>query len=552
MKIKYSILVVCFIAFIYGQMEAQVMKIWDHRYGANGQEELRHIVKTTDHGFFLAGWSMSDAGGDISQANKGVLDYWVMKADEEGALVWEKRYGGNNVDELTCARQTPDGGFIIGGYTYSTVSGDITQASYSTVLQEDYWVAKLDANGAVQWNKRYGGHGNDQMKAIAFSTTGGYYFGGSTTSDSVGDILQHSRGWTDFWVVKTDATGNILWSKLYGGNFPDVMADMIETSDGGVLIGGYSSSIVSGEKTDPNFDVTQTTSDFWLVKLLPNGNVQWDQTFGGTDQDILYSLCETPGGAFMAAGKTLSNVSGTVSHPTRGGWDYWLVKFNNEGTLIWDKRYGGSEYEDDVGYIRNTTNNGFLLSGSSYSPVSGEKTEDNLATEQGWVLKLDSLGVKEWDRTMLTQTPLVDEWCFGIQADDGCYLFANYTRSPVAGYVSEPNFEPGLTTHDYWVVKFCDTTGWNWESVEELRPAVQSVPVFPNPTFEAIRGVVPSGEGQVGNLEMYDISGRLIQQLEILLNGKEFTLPVLNLPSGIYFLKLTVEKRTYHSRFIKG
>ena len=162
-------------------------------------------------------------------------------------IQWQKTIGGSDVDKLNSLQQTADGGYILGGYSASNTSGDKTENSRGN---NDYWVIKLNNSGAIQWQKTIGGSVGDYLYSIQQTTDGGYVLGGYSQSDISGDKTENHKGFYDYWIVKLNSTGTIQWQKTIGGDDIDNLQSIQQTSDGGYMLGGYSSSSISGDKTE--------------------------------------------------------------------------------------------------------------------------------------------------------------------------------------------------------------------------------------------------------------------------------------------------------------
>jgi hypothetical protein len=428
-----------------------LVKMWDKTFGGLSDDEPTCFQPTGDGGFIIGGFSYSDAGGDKSEPLKnapGIIDYWIVKIDSLGNKEWDRDLGGANGDQLNSLQQTADGGYIAGGSSASVISGDKTEASWGNW---DYWILKLDAAGNILWDKDFGGTATDQLSCVRQTADGGYLLAGSSASGVSGDKTQPSIGALDFWIVKTDASGNKLWDKNFGGTDADKLNSISLTDDGGYILGGSSWSPVSGDKTEGCWG----SEDYWIVKIDSLGNKEWDKDFGGTDSDILYSLVQTHDGGYLLGGRSGSDVSGNKSHPLWGGYDFWVVKINTLGVKEWDKSYGGTANEDEFGNISLTDDGGYLIAGTSYSAIGGAKTESNLGMEQSWFLKLDSMFSTQWDKTVFTACH--DEIGMAVQTKDQCYAVVN-SNGPscsAGGYRSQASWNGG---RDYWIVKFCDST----------------------------------------------------------------------------------------------
>ena len=431
------------------------MKQWDKRFGGNGGDQLTSFKQTTDGGYILGGYSNSGINGDKTQLLWDTCftciyrsDYWIVKIDSLGIKQWDKRFGGKKFEELSSLQQTTDGGYILGGLSQSGISGDKTQ---SVLGYFDYWIVKTDSLGIKQWDKRFGGTSGDRLTSLEQTTDGGYILGGFTSSTIGGDKTQPSWGYNDFWIVKVDSLGIKQWDKRFGGLDDDYLYSLQQTKDGGYILGGYSESGIGGDKTQSNWSGLY---DYWIVKIDSLGIKQWDKRFGGTFQDLLHAVYQTTDGGYLLEGTTDSGISGDRTQPLWGGSDYWIVKIDSLGIKQWDKRFGGFDYDEGVGNIFQTNDFGYLISGTSYSNLSGDKTENNLGIEQTWIVKIDSLGNKQWDETLHTNNIIDDEVGLAIQTKDGCYAFANYTDAGIGGDKTQTS----RVGFDYWIIKFCDTT----------------------------------------------------------------------------------------------
>ena len=157
---------------------------------------------------------------------------------------WDARFGGNGHDRLYSMQQTSDGGYILGGYSYSGISGDKTQ-----VLQggNDYWIVKVNTNGVKEWDANFGGSGFDLLYSLQQTSDGGYILGGYSNSGISGDKTQVSQGDNDYWIVKVNSSGVKEWDARFGGGSYDQLTSIQQTNDGGYILGGYSNSGISGK-----------------------------------------------------------------------------------------------------------------------------------------------------------------------------------------------------------------------------------------------------------------------------------------------------------------
>lgn len=492
---------------------------WDMRIGGNKDEALEQIFENPDGTIVLAGNSNSPVSGDKSQPNWDTTlllsDYWIVKCDSAGNKLWDKRFGGIDDEFLWDAERLPDGGYILGGYSFSDSSGDKLQHTQGAT---DYWVVRTDALGNLLWEKRFGGTTIDNMASLALAHDGGFLLGGLSLSGVGGDKTEPSWGGFDYWVVKIDSLGNKLWDKRYGGMLDDNLDEVQSTSDGGFVLAGFSRSFISGDKTED----TEGNWDYWIVKIDSLGNKLWDRDYGGTDVDWLFSMVTTSDGGFALAGSSFSGMNGDKTDTSRGWSDYWLVKLDPAGNFQWDKTYGGTDFEE-MTKVTQTPDGGYLLAGDSYSPISGEKTENNLGIEQTWAVKTDSLGNKLWDRTMLTTGH--DEECTGIRLNDGCYLLANLTAADTGGYKTQFNWGAA----DWWMIKICDDN----VSVNENPAAGFPFFVYPNPASGELT-ISLSSHVEPVHLILSDAAGRTIMNFNL---NSQAKISLQGIEPGFYLLK---------------
>ena len=438
---------------IYAQNNFQ--REWDYRYGGTKDEKLKVFLPTYDKGYLLAGSSLSINDGDKTQGSNGSWDYYVVRTDSAGVRLWDARFGGSLEDELTCVLQTGDGGFLLGGFSRSGISGDKSEANWDQTTHNyaDYWIVKINAQGVKQWDKRFGGIYEDKLNAIVISGDDGYLLGGHSLSSMTGDKTQASFGGPDYWVVKIDASGNKIWDKTFGGNRNDQLTAMTRTKDGAFILAGHTWSDQSGDISFGNRGLVNYC-DYWIMKMDAQGNQVWDKRYGGAANDILYSIIESRDEGFLMAGNSYSSVGGEKTEANNGPVntsDIWVIKTDNLGNIQWDKSLGGSYNENKFGNITQTSDNGFFIAATSYSQVSGDKTENNLGQENNWVVKLDPTGNVLWDKTIFTSGR--DDSGFAYLLNDGSIVAANHTNGQIAGYKSQDTYDITKKYCDFWIVK---------------------------------------------------------------------------------------------------
>jgi hypothetical protein len=293
---------------------AQVPSVqWQKCYGGGNWDFAQSIIQTSEGGYIQCGYAAS-TNGDVS-GNHGSDDVWVVKTDSSGQIEWQRCYGGSDIDYGICIQQTLDGGYIMGGTTYSD-DNDVTgnHNPYTTV---DAWIVKTNNVGDIEWQKCLGGTANDQAHSILVNNDGSYFITGMSASTN-GDV-SGNHGNLDAWVVKLNTSGSILWQKCYGGSASDRGYMLIPTNDGNYCL--------LGEASSNNGDVSQNngSSDIWLIKINPSGDILWQKCYGGTGSESSgISILETDDWGFIFVGSTTSNDGNVTGN--HGSYDAWIVK----------------------------------------------------------------------------------------------------------------------------------------------------------------------------------------------------------------------------------
>jgi hypothetical protein len=398
--------------------------VWQKSFGGTASDYLLDAKITTDGGYIMVGNSRSN-NGDVTN-NHGDYDIWVVKTNAAGDLQWQKSYGGSAEDTVESVTETADG-YIIAGGTQSN-NGDVigqhggvdawflkinflgemqwqktlgttdnekgfgiiptTDGGYIAVAQTPitpgtfmyrYWIIKMDSQGGIAWEKKYGGLSHSGIPHDVIETDNGYLIIGESNAGD-GDVLFHHGPNTtaDVWVFKLSLSGEIEWQKSFGGALSERGRDVKRTNDGGYIFTTLYCASSDGDLTGNN-----GMDDIWIVKLDSLGNIDWQKNIGGSGIDFGLHLTQTADSGYLLAGFTTSNdldVSGN-----HGSCDAWLVKLDHSGSILWKKTYGGTSC-DYAYYAQPTGDGGFVMIGVN-SSSDGDTTQTHGA-EDFWLVKL--------------------------------------------------------------------------------------------------------------------------------------------------------------------
>ncbi len=354
--------------------------VWERSFGGTNADYLRAVTQTSDGGFLLAGSSYSGADGNKTSANFGGSDFWIVRTDAAGHKLWDRAYGGTGNDDLWRVKALPDGGFALAGSSSSSIDGNKTGTNYGA---SDFWLVRVDAKGDKLWDRAFGGAGSEELRGLDLVADGGFLLAGASGSPPDANKTSPHFGHDDFWLVRVNTNGNKVWESSFGGSDSDFPIAVQSTTDGGWVIGGGSTSATNGCKSSPAFG----GEDFWLVRVNANGVKMWDQSFGGSGAEYVSAINQTAEGGFLVAGVSASSAEGAKTRPGFGGDDVWLACLDGNGQVLWDYTFGGSD-DDWPNAMQATPDGGFILAGGSWSDPDGNKTTDWLGAFDTWLIKL--------------------------------------------------------------------------------------------------------------------------------------------------------------------
>ena len=555
MKTMLLFFVACL--FLVNSEAQRFINRWQKVYGGKGTEKLSAAIVTSDGGFILSGHSNSDKFGSKKEnANQGSNDYWIVKINAQGTVQWSKTIGGNGDDINPTVLQTKDGGYFVGGTSVSDISVNKTIASRDSSY--DYWIVKLDAAGNILWDNTFGGIAAETMHSLAEGSN--YYMaagsswsnkGFGKSEDNIGDLA-----WADFWMIKMTTGGTLIWNYVYGGGNQDQLTSLQICKDGGCYVGGYSYSPRGGKKAP----ATLGNCDYYVTKTDATGTQLWDYAYGGTFSDYMTDAKQTSDDGFIIGGYSNSPVIKSKTAPFLGGTDYWIVKTNKTGVQNWDKTFGGSK-NDFLISVQQTADKGYLLGGYSNSGISPTKSEASRGYDY-WVVKTDSLGNKQWDKTLGGSGD--DTLCAALEISPGEYLLAGTSSSPKSGNKTLPTI--GNTgKSDYWLVRFAVMGSAGKTADEKSSPASMAslnpgrnttytrlqVTLSPNPVSDELMVSYANADVNNNTLSLLSPEGILLEHSTVRNSSGTLRIDVTKYPAGVYYLSLSAGTKTVVRKFVK-
>lgn len=321
-------------------------------FGGSNDEFVKGVTRTMDGGFVVIGYTKS-FDGDITDAVDNIEDAWVSKYNSKGELLWSKTYGGSADDYAYSAVENEDGSLTIVGYSLSS-NGDVP----SNLGMHDFFIFKITQSGDLIWSKSYGYSSHDHAHKIIKTSNGGYLVTGFTDYSGGIGSRNNLHGVGEYYALKLDASGEKEWDVYFGGTQNDRIYDMVEANDGGFVLAGYSES--------NDFDITDNhgSYDYWVVKINNVGELVWKKSYGGSEIDQAYGIVKTNNNTYLVAGVSNSldfDISSNI-----GSSDVWVIHIDDNGTKLWDKSYGGASF-DTANSIKTTNNGNFIIAGHSRS-----------------------------------------------------------------------------------------------------------------------------------------------------------------------------------------
>jgi len=353
--------------------------LWQKSLGGSGEDNAFSIQPTDDGGYIVVGDTMS-SNGDITYSH-GMMDVWVVKLNATGGKEWQKTIGGSMDDDVTCIERLSDGTFLLSGYTWSN-DGEFSDNTKPYAI----WNIQIDASGHILWERCYPGRSSSFVNDGKETPDGGMIMIGQAYRDPT---IPDYRGGYDVLVVKSDMNGTITWEKLLGGTGDDFGDNILPVPGGGYIAIGYTNS------NDGDVSGNHGSYDAWLFRLDDAGTLLWQKCLGGSLYDEGREIVVTPEGEYAVMGFTNSN-DGDV-RGNHGSFDYWWVKISTNGSIINQKCFGGSDY-DNAYDLERTPDANYVAFGVSYSK-DGDVT-GNHGDGDYWVMEFDKNGSAIWQNSL--------------------------------------------------------------------------------------------------------------------------------------------------------
>lgn len=548
---------------------------WQKDIKSASQDFLSQLTTTIDGQHLLSGSTIqapkpiSSNGQSSANVQNNGYDYHIVKLNQQGQIVWDKYFGGNNHDFLTATTSTQEGGFLLAGTSYST-SG--LQKKGKQKGGSDIWVIKVDESGEEEWQKTLGTAVDEEAKSVIQTNDLGYFIAGNAQIKQT----QNSEGFgsKDVWLVKLDKTGKVVNQLYLGGKGLDEVEKIIPTKDGGALVGIYSRSalIENGElkienKTSPYEETKEETNltnnqsstnnqklttkesnssnlipttyqpkttenygegDFWVVKLSKEGKIEWQKNYGGKEDDHIRTLANTDSG-YIIAGESRSGNSGNKKSNIKEGTDLWVISLDENGNELWQKGYNFKNRDVlmSLNTINDVTGNktkGYLLGG--YTQAEGKVQKED---ETFWMLYIDNKGEEVWRKHVEGKEKKQEERLVDAKLNnDGTYILAGTSAEE-------------LGKENWKVVKLGD------KQLEKLIEK-QDMRIYPNPV-EDYCYVEIGVEFKEATISVYDMTGKLAYQTQT--KNSVTKLNTANLPQGMYVVTAKTETKSITNKIVK-
>lgn len=449
-----------------------------------------NVCFSSDGSYLLFTNTYSGVSGDKTTSSFGGDDLWVSKFNVQNQNVWQKNFGGSQEDANSIIKKTPSGNFIVGTTSNSPISGNKT---VDTKGGNDFWIVKMDAEGEITWQKSFGTTGTEIISdVLIISEDSTLLIGVSNFQGINGDKTQTGFGGLDLWLVLIDGQGNKLWDKTIGGVSSEIHPKAILNAlNQKIILACESNSGIGGLKTDANFG----EDDVWIITLNFSGTLLNQKTVGGLGSEYLYDLIHDSNGDIDALIGTDSEISGNKTLPSFGSSDVWIVKLNQQLDILKEAVFGGESGDTPIS-LKLLNNNDLLISVSSSSGVTGNRTESPKGIADCWFIAIDnSTFASKWQKSVggsLIDSPIQ------LLETSNSYKIVSFSNSNIS-------IDKTVSTwgdFNFWVFELSKTVGFDEQEL--------NFSVYPNPFSNTL--TINAADTPFDHFQIADINGRIIHE----------------------------------------
>jgi len=518
---------------------------WAWAKGATGPQAEEGIAIALDSAGdeYITGYFQGDSiifgNTTLHNHTNGFADIFLAKYNPSGTLLWAKSFGGNSNDEGLAISLDPLGNVYLAGLIFNDtiIFGNTTlhaAASSFTAFN-----VKLDANGNVIWAKS-SSNGLGMGYGISADSSGNSYLAGRYYSDSItfGTITLHNPSTPHDveFLVKFDSSGNVVWAKQSegiqsSGYATNVNADLY----GNIYVVGYfgSDSISFGSYTLHN----NGTFNIFLLKYDSTGNVLWAKSFGGTSQDLSFSVTNDRFGNCFITGYNYSP-SITFDTITLTG-EFFLVKFNSNGNVIWAKTANGKGYTVATDSVGSSYATGYLDSTITFDTITLIIPHSSVADNM-FIVKYDSSGHAVFATAIAGGG---DDYGGIAVSHSSVYIGEDFMHSP---FIVGPDTLTNTGIEDIFVAKLVFPNPQ--EGIPNLKQ-LQDISLYPNPTTALLTLSLPN-TSQKAIINLYNMLGEKVQP-QLITNNSSLIIDLSNLSQGIYFLEVLMDGEKQVRKVVK-
>lgn len=491
--------------------------------------------------------------------------FTMLTISAQQDILWEKTIGGENAEFLYNAIATPDYGFLIIGSSASNPSGNKTKQNQGGL---DYFIWKMSEDGKQEWQNSFGGDGEDYLKTVTPTPEGGFLLVGSSNSSKSGDKTDENIGMQDIWIIKLNPIGQIEWQKTMGGLGSDEPVSVIRTSDNGYLIGAISDSPSSNFKQQNDFGA----NDFWIIKLDEKGDITWEKTIGGEQEETLKTIIETKNG-YVIAGMSNSKSNKNKTQDSHYLNSVWLVELDKKGDIIHEKTLENSEQSNLISLTSDKEKQTLSVIYPNKNELRIFQLQEDLSLSQeikkefktdlqinavlplenDYLITANNIGYKH--KSSLNQNELeskylalnldnrLDEkWKKEIGKPDSFSYLEKVIMMRDGSFLllgNSNNSSEAKGLNDFYIVKLGD------KSATKIRDYIEA---YPNPTRDFVN-VLINKSFEKATIEIYNLTGQLLQTQTV----KNHSTPInlVNYTSGVYILKINYDNQSESIKIIK-